>query len=111
MNNFELAIACFLVAALLGIYLLSFVLRGKETRKGIALLHAPFAAGGLIFLAIHILANDETRLYPALGLFVVTALGGFYMFAKDITGHRVPKWLALVHGTAAASSLVLLFVL
>lgn len=43
-------------------------------------------------------------------LFAVAAVGGVTMLTMQGGGRRVPMWLALLHGTAAATALVLLAV-
>jgi hypothetical protein len=43
-------------------------------------------------------------------LFVIAALGGFIMMARDVTGKSIPKWLAVVHGLLAVTGFVLLLV-
>jgi hypothetical protein len=102
----------FLLAGLLGFYLLSFVLRKKETRKGIAFIHGPLAASGLVLLIIYAIQNRENRLVLPIVIFVVVAIGGLIMIAKDLKGKLPPRWLALIHGVAAlvALSMVLVFI-
>lgn len=90
-----------LIAALMGVYLLTSVLQKIETRKGIALLHGSFAALALILLICFALQNPEFESVPAIAVLVATALGGFFLIARDLIGYNPPRWLALLHGILA----------
>lgn len=81
-----LAIVLFAIAALLGFYLLTFVLQNKNTPKGVAFTHGPLAAMGL------------------------AALGGFSLIYRDLTGSPLPKWLAIGHGLTALIAFIFLII-
>lgn len=99
----------FTVALLLGMYLLSFVVRNKETPKSIAFLHGIVAAIALVMLIIYSVNTNEKVMASTI-LFVFAAIGGIFFFIKDITGKHLPKWLAIAHGiTAEAAFVILLF--
>jgi hypothetical protein len=102
-------IAVFALAAILGLILISHVLRSKETPKGIMVFHGLFAATGLGLMIYYIMGNSPGPT-EALVLFIVAALGGFIMVARDLRGKSIPKWLAVVHGLAAVTGFVLLLV-
>lgn len=101
------AIVLFLLAALLGIFLLTFVLRGKETPKAITFTHGPIAFTGLVLLIIYAFQYNPAPI-ASLILFIIAALGGFVLIARDLTSNAVPKWLALLHGLIAVAGFVLL---
>jgi hypothetical protein len=103
------ALAVFGIAALGGIYLLSLVLRDKQTPKSIAFIHGLFAVSGLILLIVYCIRNQPG---PGLsiGIFVVAALGGLVLIYKDLTENKVPKWLGIVHGLAAVTGYITLLV-
>jgi hypothetical protein len=101
------AIVLFSLAALLGIFLLTFVLRGKQTPKAVAFTHGPLAAAGLVLLIIHTFQQRPAPIESLL-LFVIAAIGGFVLIALDLTRISVPKGLALLHGSVAVAALVLL---
>jgi hypothetical protein len=103
------AIALFAVAALIGIYLISFVLQKKETPKAIAVVHGLLAATALILVIVHTVQTGAD-LVQVIALFVITALGGIVLFARDIMGKSLPKALAVVHGLLAVTSFVFLLV-
>ena len=95
-----LAIALIVIAALFGLYLLSYVLQNKNTPKGIAFIHGPLAALGLIILIIYALFYKPAPIVSII-LFILAAFGGFILIYRDITGKSVPKWLAIGHGLTA----------
>ena len=94
------AIALFSLAALLGMFLLGFVLKGKETPKAVVFTHGPLAAAGLVLLIIYAIDRSPGHL-ESIVLFTMAAAGGVVMLYRDITGKGIPKWLAIVHGLLA----------
>src|SRR4051794_39891985 len=103
------AILFFALAALLGLYLLSFVLQNKETPKGIAFTHGPLAATGLIILIIYAIFNQPSPIISII-LFVLAALGGIMLIYRDIMGKSVPKWMAIGHGLTAVVGFIFLII-
>jgi hypothetical protein len=101
------AIGLFSVAALFGLYLISFVLQKKETPKAIAIVHGVFAATALILLIIHTI-NTGADLVQAIVIFIIAALGGIILFVRDIMGKELPRGLALAHGLLAVTGFVFL---
>ena len=94
-------------AALLGALLLSFVLRGRHTPKGVALLHGALAALGIVVLAL-LWVTTGSAPRASLALFVIAALGGGVLIAQDLRHGQAPKPLALGHGLLALLGLGLL---
>ncbi|MBA2709190.1 MAG: hypothetical protein H0U57_01155 [Tatlockia sp.] len=87
------ALIIFIITALLGIYLISYVMVKKNTPKGIAMIHGALGALAILFLALNVFT------YPWIVLFFcLVALGGFILMILDITGKTLPIWLALGHG-------------
>jgi hypothetical protein len=101
------AIGFFSIAALAGIYLLTLVLKNKEIPLTIALMHGALAVAGLAILIYYVTQHSPGPV-ESLILFVMAALGGLVMIYRDITGRKVPKWLAVVHGILAAGGLLVL---
>lgn len=101
------AIILFALAAVLGLYLLSYVLRNKNTPKGLAFTHGPLAVLGLIVLLIYAFVHRPAPIISIM-LFVFAVLGGLVLIYRDITGKSVPKWMAMVHGAMAIIALVFL---
>ncbi|HET6245170.1 MAG: hypothetical protein H0V01_06460 [Bacteroidetes bacterium] len=103
------AIALFALAAILGMVLLTFVLQGKETPKGIVFSHGPLAAAGIILLIIYSFKQGPGPI-EATVLFLIAAGGGIIMFIKDMTGKTIPKWLGIVHGLIAVTGFIYLII-
>jgi hypothetical protein len=103
------SIAFFALAAVLGMFLLSFVLKGKETPKAVVFTHGPLAAIGLILLILYAVKQPPGPL-EAIVLFAIAAAGGLVMVWRDLTGSAVPKWLAIIHGLLAVTGFVFLLV-
>ena len=101
------AITLFALSAILGMVLLTFVLQGKETPKGIVFSHGPLAVAGLILLIIYAFKESPGPI-EAIILFIIAAAGGLIMVFKDLTGKSVPKWLAVIHGLIAVTGFIFL---
>lgn len=103
------AIACFALAAILGVVLIAYIFGNKETPKGLAWIHGPLAAVGLILLYIYTFERANGPVLSVV-LFTIAALGGTIVFIKDIKHRKPPKFLAIVHGAlAVVAFLALLF--
>ena len=102
------SIAFFALAAILGTVLLSHVLRDKETPKAAVVTHGLFAVTGLILLILYVVNNPGP--VESIVLFVIAALGGVIMLARDLSGKKIPKWLGVVHGLIAVSGFIFLLV-
>lgn len=103
------AIVFFSLAIILGLYLLSFVLTNKPTPKGVAFIHGPLAATGLIFLIIYAFFNTPSPIISII-IFVLAALGGIMLIYRDITGKTIPKWMAMGHGLTAIVGFIFLII-
>lgn len=118
---FTLSAILFAIAALGGLTLavMHFRARGKtHPPTSLAMLHGTLAAVALIFLIIGIAATADgfsagfsSLAVLALGLFVLAALGGAYMFfGNHLRGKPLPSPVVVIHGLAATAGLVLLLV-
>lgn len=107
------AIIIFAIAAAGGLVLASSVLRGKLAPWPLGILHALLGASGLVVLLLLALnSSGDTRLLVALGLLVVAALGGFYLFSFHLRKMVAPKPVVIIHaGLAIAGFLTLLVIL
>lgn len=103
-------IVLFAIAASLGIYLLSHVLRDKHTPKSIALIHGAVAATALVILFSYVFLYDSSLLASAI-LFALAAIGGITFLYCHMTGKFIPKWLAIGHGMTAVVAFILLLFL
>ena len=103
------AIACFSLAAILGIILISYVLTNKPTPKGLAFIHGPIAAIGILLLIFYSFYHTPSPLESII-LFIIAAIGGFILIFRDLTGKSIPKWLALLHGLLAVLAFIFLLI-
>lgn len=103
-------IILFALAAVLGLILITKVLKGQETPKPVVYTHGAVAATGLVLLIIAYINQGDSLLMTSVLIFVIAALGGFVMFGKDLTHKAIPKWLAVVHALAALTAFVLLLI-
>ena len=102
------SIAIFGITAIIGLYLLSFVLRKQETPKTIAVIHGFFAFTGFVILILYCYLYQPGPI-EGLIVFIVAALGGGFLLYKDMHG-LLPKPLAIIHGILAVIGLILLIV-
>ena len=88
-----IALVLFGIAALGGLYLASIRLRGAERPPtAIALVHGAVAAAGLVALLVAVMgASDPGLARTALAVFVVAALGGFFLFAQHAQKKALPS--------------------
>jgi peptidoglycan/LPS O-acetylase OafA/YrhL len=108
MNTLYTIIGLFALGAIVGIYLLTLVLQSKETPKAAVFVHGLFVAVALIMLIVYITKNPGPM--ESLVLFILAALGGIVLVYRDLTGQKIPKWLAVVHGLAAVAGFAFLLV-
>ncbi|WP_019948058.1 hypothetical protein [Hymenobacter aerophilus] len=104
------SIALFVVAATLGATILTTWLRKKNAPKAVVYSHGLAAVSGLLVLLYYAFTHPEA--YPKLSiiLFIVTALGGIYMFITSGPDKPKPTTVAALHALLAVSSLVTLLV-
>ena len=103
-----LAIALFAVAAVLGLTILVKWLTHKNAPRGVVYSHGLVAATALVLLAIFSLQHPDNFPKVSLILFVIAALGGFYLFYQDAIKKSNPVAIALVHALLAVSGFVTL---
>lgn len=103
------AIGLFAAAALIGLYMLYLVLQKKPVPKGAAITHGLLAATALVLLIVDMIKTGADTVQIVV-LFVITALGGVVLFARDLTGRSLPKGLAIIHGLLAVTGFVFLLV-
>ncbi|ELR69653.1 hypothetical protein C900_04878 [Fulvivirga imtechensis AK7] len=107
------SIVLFALAAVLGLIIAAAIFKGKETPKPAVYAHGAIAAIGLVLLVLYALQNPTNYPQVSLIIFVIAALGGFYLFANDMKKKPGPKPVVIIHALAAvtAFTLLLLFVL
>lgn len=106
------AAVLFAIAALGGLTMAWFhFIRGRNPPNSIAALHGVFAAVGLLVLIWAVIEVGATTATAwALGLFVVAALGGFFLLSFDLRGRRLPSPVLVIHALVAIVAFVTLLV-
>ena len=103
------ALGLFAVAAIGGVIMAVRVFGGKMPPWALSLLHAAFGAAGLVTLGFAAYeAPGDTLVLTALGLFVVAALGGFFLASFHLRNRAHPKAVVGLHALLAVSAFVLL---
>src|SRR5262245_31592847 len=97
------AAVLFGLAAIGGATLATLHFRGRSPLPmPLALLHGLLAATGLVVLIISALQPGFGGLAMlSLVIFLLAALGGFYLFSFQLRGLPLPSGIILVHGSAA----------
>jgi len=100
-------ITIFGLTALLGMYLLSMILRGKTTPKGVSMMHGLLAVTALILLFVYAGLHPPGPIASII-VFCMAATGGIVLIYRDVTEKPIPKWLGIGHGLLAITGFVLL---
>lgn len=103
-----LTIGLFALSAILGLTILVAWLRQKNASRAVVYSHGLVAATALVLLIVYAIQNPAS--YPKLSiiLFVIAALGGFYMFFNDLRGKYSPMAIAYLHALLAVGGFVVL---
>jgi len=106
------ALVLFAIAALGGVAMAVIRFRGAERPPtGLALLHGAVAAAAIIVLIVAMLSMpNPAQARTALVLFIVAALGGFYLFAQHVQKRALPIPIILVHALIAVIGFLILLV-
>ncbi len=104
------SITLFVLAAVAGATILITWLRQKNAPKAVVYTHGLLAVSGLLVLLYY--AYTHPTAYPKLSiiLFIVTALGGIYLFITSRPDQAKPVSIAGLHALLAVSSLITLLV-
>src|SRR5262245_18005353 len=106
------ALVLFALAALGGLTMAVMRLRGAERPPtGLALAHGALAAAGLIALIVAVLNMAEPgAARTALMVFILAALGGFFLFVQHIQKKALPIPVVIIHGLLAVTAFVILLI-
>lgn len=112
MDMLTWAIIIFAIGALGGAYMASKVLKGVLAPWAISIIHALLGATGLVILLMMVLEGTAGgAITAALALFLVAALGGFYLASFHAKNVVPPRNIVILHaGLAIVGFLVLLSV-
>ncbi|MEO8876837.1 MAG: hypothetical protein ABI461_14685 [Polyangiaceae bacterium] len=104
-------IVLFAIAALGGAFLAALRFQKKELPFPVAILHGLLAASGLVALLLAVVNGTATGSAKiALGLFVVAALGGFFLFSLHLRKRELPIPVVLVHAVVAVVAFAILVI-
>jgi hypothetical protein len=104
------SIALFALAAVAGLTILISWLNKKSASRAVVYTHGLLAASALVLLAVFSYNNPESFPKYSLIFFIIAALGGFYMFARDMKGKSSPMALAGLHALLAVGGFVMLLI-
>ncbi len=85
-----IAVLFFSLAAVLGLWLISYLLQNKETPKGLAFIHGPLGAIGIVFLLLYAIFYSGSFFIPVI-VFIMAAFLGFILIYRDLTGKNPTK--------------------
>lgn len=101
------AIALFSLTAIIGMVMLSFVLKDKKPSRALVFTHGPLAIAGLILLFVYSTEHHPIP-FESIVLFVIAATGGIILVVHDLMGKSIPKWLGIAHGLIAVAGFIFL---
>jgi hypothetical protein len=104
------SIILFAFAAIVGVTILFPLLTGKPVSRSLAVLHGIFAASALILLIIFSFNHSGDYPLTSIILFTIAAIGGLFLFVRDLNSKPGPKGLAFVHAAVAVISFLILLV-
>ncbi len=102
------SIALFALAAVLGLTILIKWLTKKEALRTVIYSHGLIAATALVLLAVYSFQHPENFPKVSLILFVIGALGGFYLFFTDLQKKPHPIPIAFVHALLGVTAFITL---
>src|SRR3954468_23926353 len=101
MNTLYITIALFALSAVLGVTILYKWLTKQGASKGVVYSHGIAAAVALVLLIVYAVQNPANFPKASIILFVIAALGGFYMFFLDLKKKYSPMAVAYIHALLA----------
>lgn len=95
------ALACFVAAALIGLFAAIEILTDKTPPWAASIMHGLFGASGLALLIFAIANGAPNRVFYALVILLIAALGGFFLVSFHLRGKPHPKLFAIIHPAIA----------
>ena len=109
MTTIYTVIAILGMGAIVGMYMLTLILKDQRPPRAASVIHGIFVAIGLGLLIWYCMGNEPGP-SGSVAILLIAALGGIVLVYKDITGKVIPKWLAVLHGLAAVMGFTLLLI-
>jgi hypothetical protein len=104
----NISIALFALAAVLGLIVLLALLKKRETPKPVVFSHGLVAATALVLLILYGVRNPDRFPRLSIILFVLAAIGGFYLLFNDLKKKPGPVAVAVIHALIAVVGFVTL---
>lgn len=101
-------ILLFAISAVFGLTILISWLKKKNASRAVVYSHGAVAAIALAILIVHAVQNPNNFPLLSIILFLIAALGGFYMFVLDLKKKESPLPLAFLHAILSVAGLVTL---
>lgn len=103
------AIIVFAIAAVGGLVLAAHVLRDKFAPWAVSVAHALLGASGLVLLLLTLIQGEtKQQVLAAFALFLVAALGGFFLASFHLRKKLPPKAVVVVHAVVAVAGFLTL---
>jgi len=103
-----ISIALFALAAVFGLTMLIKWMKKEDAPRGVAYIHGIAAAIALLILIMYGVGHPDHFPKISIILFIVAALGGFFMFIRDVMKKAPIIPLAFLHALLAISGFVTL---
>ena len=97
----KIAVLVFAIGAIGGLVMAMRVLRGQMAPWALSLLHAALGAAGIVLVLVTVIQGLRGNAALALGLFVVAALGGFFLASFHYRKQLPPAAVVVVHAVVA----------
>ena len=110
MNLMYIIIALFAIAAVFGATILIKWLTKQGASKTVIYSHGIVSALALVLLVVFAVQNPDAFPQTGLILLILAALGGFYMFYRDLKQKMSPYSIAFTHALLAVAGFVTLLV-
>lgn len=103
-----IALFSFGTAAILGILMAVLHFRGETSGKALGLAHGLFALSGIVLLSVGLAKLNAGAAWWLVAGFALVALGGAYLFSRQMKGEPWPGLVIAVHGGLALVMIVVL---
>lgn len=102
-------LSSFSLAVILGFSFVSFVLRSRETRRAITVLHFLLIASSIVLMWLYLMSNAPGPAESMILLIVALGSAGI-LYAREIASYRLPRWLVVTHGLFSIVGIALLLI-
>lgn len=107
MSTLYTVIAMLGMGAIVGMYMLTLVLKDQRPPRIASVIHGIFVGIGIALLIWYSMGHEPGP-SGSIAILLIAALVGIVLVYKDITGKVIPKWLAVLHGLTAVIGFTLL---